>query len=630
MDRRVWAPALAVVIVIVAAAALALALAPQSWSIEYDTDGGTFPDDAPYSYTEGDAFDLPVPERDGYVFRGWYSGDAKVESVTPDTRGDLHLRAEWIPAVEHTVSYELDGGVLPEDSQHTFIGGVGMILPEPTRNGYVFAGWFEDPELTVPIVAVGTEVFDDITVYACWESGDMVGTGYVWDIIGTYYNGTIPHTMEGTVREEYIAERDGLFYHETTREIVYSWPDGSTTEYGTTGTWTRSWTQPMTYVGVEDACGYPCTVWETEDGERVWLYHLYLQVRVSLHDGDTDIVQELAETYRFEPDDVFIPSVTAEYPLTVEGIGEITIGDSLTLTAVGDGFTGWYSGGGLVSTDRTYTVDRMDPYIRLEARGADGYTVLDPGTTLDDLGLPDAAVVDDGGDPVSNDLSVLEPGLYTATAVRGTVTTYLEFFIDEVRSFSLEWDHQGSHHSVSLDLRYSDVYRYEYDNEFSGIRGSLGVKEYVQHYHTTDDATLEALMAQLRSQAVGMDRTEFAQFVLSFVQNMRYIDDQADTGQKDYWKFPMETLWDGGGDCEDSTILYDTLMLMEGYDVAFIMFQDHAMTGIALPVDGVSVSEDGVRYVFCETTGVFDMGLTSVGHYPGDVYFWCPLDARTT
>ena len=86
------------------------------------------------------------------------------------------------------------------------------------------------------------------------------------------------------------------------------------------------------------------------------------------------------------------------------------------------------------------------------------------------------------------------------------------------------------------------------------------------------------------------------------------------------------TLWDGGGDCEDKTILCDTLLMICGYDVAFILFTDHAMSAVAVDADGNSVvSDEGVRYYLCETTNGWDIGVTSVGHRVSDIYYWCPV-----
>ena len=50
------------------------------------------------------------------------------------------------------------------------------------------------------------------------------------------------------------------------------------------------------------------------------------------------------------------------------------------------------------------------------------------------------------------------------------------------------------------------------------------------------------------------------------------------------------------------------------------------MTAVAVDADGHSVtSDDGTRYVFCETTGPFDIGRTSDGHEESDIYYWCPV-----
>jgi len=53
-------------------------------------------------------------------------------------------------------------------------------------------------------------------------------------------------------------------------------------------------------------------------------------------------------------------------------------------------------------------------------------------------------------------------------------------------------------------------------------------------------------------------------------------------------KFPIETLWEGGGDCEDKAILAAALLKALGYDVVFVTypyyFTGHAMLGVAVPL----------------------------------------------
>ena len=615
-------------VLLVAAGATYLLTQDDGWSITYETDGGTLPDGAPFSYHEGDSFPLPVPERDGYVFMGWSTSQGSSDTVetVEGLSGDIVLYASWIEAVEHSIEYVLDGGTLPEGSVRTFIGGVGAVLPIPERDGMVFAGWFEDPEFTTPVVVLGRDVLEDVTVYACWDEEVPTGTGYVWDVSGEYYNGDIRHTVEGTVREEVLAERDGAYYIQTTSDLTYTWPTGSTTDDSVRGRWSDGAGENLTYVGIGEAGGYTCTVWESEDGTRYWLYHLTLQVRAEVDDGTTHIVHQLAEVYTFEPGTSFVPDVSAEYPLEVRGAGTVSIGDRLELTAVGEGFTGWYSGGELVTTERTLVVDRVDPTCSYEARSSDGYTVLDQAEVgLGDLGFADGSVITDWDGNVVTGYGSLEPGYYVVTDATGDVTRYLEFFIEDARVFEHTWTFGGVTYTIRLDMLYSDVFGYTYSDPYGNIRLSLTDPAYVSNYHTVDDGTLLELMGMLSAHGSGMDRTEFARFVLSFVQTIPYVTDEDSVGEREYWKYPLETLWDGGGDCEDSTILYDTLMLMAGYDVAFVLFQDHAMSAVSVDVDGHSLTRDGIVYVFCETTTVSEIGLTSKGHTEDDVYYWCPV-----
>lgn len=615
-------------ILLVAAGATYLLTQDDGWSITYETDGGTLPDGAPVSYHEGDSFALPVPTRDGYVFMGWSTSQGSSDTVeaVEGLFGDIVLYASWIEAVEHSIEYVLDGGTLPEGSVRTFIGGVGAVLPIPEREGMVFAGWFEDPDFTTPVVVLGRDVLEDVTVYACWDEEVPTGTGYVWEVSGEYYNGDIRHTVEGTVREEVLAERDGAYYIQTTSDLTYTWPTGSTTDDSVRGRWSDGTGETLTYVGIGEAGGYTCTVWESEDGTRYWLYHLTLQVCAEVDDGTTHIVHQLAEVYTFESGTSFVPDVSAEYPLEVRGAGTVSIGDRLELTAVGEGFTGWYSGGELVTTERTLVVDRVDPTCSYEARSSDGYTVLDQiEVGLGDLGFADGSVITDWDGNVVTGYGSLEPGYYVVTDATGDVTRYLELFIEDARVFEHTWTFGGVTYTIRLDMLYSDVFWYTYSDPYGNIRLSLTDPAYVLNYHTVDDGTLLELMRMLSAYGSGMDRTEFARFVLSFVQTIPYVTDEDSVGEREYWKYPLETLWDGGGDCEDSTILYDTLMLMAGYDVAFVLFQDHAMSAVSVDVDGHSLTRDGIVYVFCETTTVSEIGLTSKGHTEDDVYYWCPV-----
>jgi len=127
---------------------------------------------------------------------------------------------------------------------------------------------------------------------------------------------------------------------------------------------------------------------------------------------------------------------------------------------------------------------------------------------------------------------------------------------------------------------------------------------------TTDDPELQDIAYGLKEAArkKGYDYYETADFILAFVQSLPYVPDDVSTPYDEFPKFPFETLVDGGGDCEDTSILYATLMKILGYDVVLIGLPDHMMVGIAVRgevprLEYYYVDAFGRRYLPAETTG---------------------------
>ena len=114
------------------------------------------------------------------------------------------------------------------------------------------------------------------------------------------------------------------------------------------------------------------------------------------------------------------------------------------------------------------------------------------------------------------------------------------------------------------------------------------------------------------------DGQEYAQFLLSFVQISKvYEYDYAQNynctnhlDATDVWAFPSMTLYTGMGDCEDTSILLDTLYRLAGYGSGLIVLDDHVMGSVCLDSCtnyGTDASIDkavyhGKKYFLCETT----------------------------
>ena len=101
-------------------------------------------------------------------------------------------------------------------------------------------------------------------------------------------------------------------------------------------------------------------------------------------------------------------------------------------------------------------------------------------------------------------------------------------------------------------------------------------------------------------------------FVLSFVQSLPYTFDDVTTGYDEFRRYAVETLIDGGGDCEDTTILVAAILRGLGEKTALIFTLGHIALGVSGNFTGTSVNYNGTKYYYCETTGT---GWT-VGNLP--------------
>ncbi len=127
-------------------------------------------------------FDLPIPEREGYVFKGWNNdslGGGSVWLVNGEqvkiTQG-YTVYAIWVLPIAHNLTLHLNGGLInesTEDVNHTVYETLSYNLPTPIRTGYTFEGWYKTADFQnkvetndeVPSVGEGN-LFTDL--YAKW------------------------------------------------------------------------------------------------------------------------------------------------------------------------------------------------------------------------------------------------------------------------------------------------------------------------------------------------------------------------------------------------------------------------------------------------------------------------------
>lgn len=144
-----------------------------SYDISYELNGGTNPENAPDVYSkESETITLPIPDRKGYTFDGWFSNsnfsDSKETEIKTGSEGDRKFHAKWT-IKDYKLTYHLNEGVNPTDVRATYTIEEAVTLPTPTKDYYDFGGWFDNVSLAgMPITSIAKGSTEDKEYYAKW------------------------------------------------------------------------------------------------------------------------------------------------------------------------------------------------------------------------------------------------------------------------------------------------------------------------------------------------------------------------------------------------------------------------------------------------------------------------------
>ena len=150
---------------------------PRTYSIEYVLGGGVNASSNPDSYNiESGTIVLADPTREGFIFLGWYDAEQngnRVTEIKAGSTGRITLYARW-QANTYIVDFVLNGGTMKNTEQIVVAGGT-VAFEEPTRENYLFMGWFTDAACTQRY-DFSTPVTGDLTLYAKWRLSVISGT----------------------------------------------------------------------------------------------------------------------------------------------------------------------------------------------------------------------------------------------------------------------------------------------------------------------------------------------------------------------------------------------------------------------------------------------------------------------
>lgn len=173
-------------------------------AVTFDPNGGTCQTTSQRVVAGNKYGMLPVPERTGYTFTGWYTekdGGTLVTSTTtvPDIGAHI-LYAHWTPAL-YMVVFNANGGNCDlQNKQVTYDSTYGA-LPTPTRTGYTFLGWYTEVNGGTQITASTiVKTAEQHTLYAHWNENNYTIT---YNGNGGSYNGTTTLSETATYSKNY-------------------------------------------------------------------------------------------------------------------------------------------------------------------------------------------------------------------------------------------------------------------------------------------------------------------------------------------------------------------------------------------------------------------------------------------
>jgi len=186
------------------------------------------------------------------------------------------------------------------------------------------------------------------------------------------------------------------------------------------------------------------------------------------------------------------------------------------------------------------------------------------------------------------------------------VPNYQQTNPPEWKQLRYEWLCLNNRDTMWLEVPI-DTHMYTY---YRGLERYIDVVDYYRY--VVDENNLEIVRQIVGAlQEVGNDLAytdmDMIREVVKFVQDtIEYEYDIATTGEFEYPRYPIETLYERQGDCEDTSILLAALLAALNYDVGFLHLPGH----VAVAVRAVDDYEDtsyyeinGRRYLYIESTG---------------------------
>lgn len=639
----------------------------KSFSITYEMNDGINAKGNPDSYSTDEIVEFKTPTKNGCIFDGWYKDSSMKYKITSTEglSGDLTVYAKWHIKERYKIAYELNGGVNSPNNPKSYLEDSSVTLYQPTKNKHVFLGWhFKEDFSDQRVDYISRVQNSDVTLYAEWAV-DKSGFTYYYNNSGTYKQSMDKSPMEivGTTSYTFLNYTYENGYHMKCTE-------SNTVSSDTTAGWTgernsAAWTYIGDEIIIYEEEEIECKIYTaTIDGEQ-WTDYIaddgitYRMIRYSVvtdQYGDTIIHMYYDYTGKTESEvhSYYKVTIYNDEGIVTKGSGEYPALSSVTLTAVpgiGYSFGGWYNTDGtMAKASSVIEIGMIAENITLyayNAREYDRYVTgpfeLEPEYNLENVIW---TVYDYSGQYVyeNNVLSYefKKAGNYVITYHGQTVSEknssdyygMYRVMSEGMVPRSYTWKFEGISYTMDVGIEYQD-YTYYRDIQTDRCRtyhinyGKLVFDDDHTAQFVVVDDYIKGIAKWFNTKRLEKTWSDYqtASCILSFVQSIPYVTDYYSKGVNEYWKYPVETLYECCGDCEDTSFLYCAIAKAMGYHTALLIFDGHMAASVN--VYGASgtaflctAGNMTYTYYYCETTGTgWKIGESPPGYTQNGIYY---------
>lgn len=544
----------------------------------------------------------------------------------------------------YSITYVLNGGINSDLNMDSYQSGNEYKIYNPTSDEMYFYAWYLDENFENECNKITPDMQGDLTLYVRWAD-NLEGKGISFMVSGCVKAGFFTeYEMTGVENYMYLyydQEADRYFMSNTSEYVYSSGFLKETKDYESTY-WSDESDIIWTYAGettIDTINGEKlCEVWQGTDAQGTFVqtqyigdeWIPYIMTYESKTTRSTTYLEYIfAGDFTFEASDEYNVQVYCDAGIIVSGNGKYNPGEIVILTASveeGTEFQGWYdAAGNLLSSDLSYEFEIVAADVVVYAiNNTDPDFTYESGHEIEfnngiNIGSASSKIVDiDSGETIAEfsgssfaytfdtagEYAVYITGEYDGSAYYGYCTIIVTG--DIARSY--EWSFEGKTYTYDLNIEYADLLYYR--NLYSTEERQQGTASHDRSFVTSNDEYIVQIAADFKKMTSGMDDLQVAGFILKFIQSLDYQADDVYMGYEEYWKFPLETLFDLGGDCEDTSILYCAIADAMGYDTALLLLPGHMAAGISVDdCKGFGFTTWLNTYYYCETTSDgYDVG----------------------